>query len=487
MKYKIAMTIFKYDALVDSHRQAKQQLTHLLVNYDYFNQQVLDQIQQLTVGHTDYFDVQMWQELLTHQDDLITHFSHFLFFYQENIQVIEESMYQTLQDTAFTHTSKNTISFDTRYVFIQHWLEAFKPFGALNLPLVWQVFQQYPFQIFPLLIELPSHLLKAEYVEDFYLLSQQQHLDFAQHGVSPIQYLSRFYQEFPELLAQVPYRYHNTASIQLKKDLLSSLTHYPETISYDLQHFILSVYFSEQLNKSELYFAAIDCLKKCRDIEIPSHVILHLKNLLDQDDVWHLPLSAMRTLHGIGVQEEWFKAYLLSALDNPYGCDDVTPRSTAIELLLAWQEDGLYAANKVIKILKQATQTLDVESFSDFLPYISAHPQYSTYSHSLLWQYLEQLDQQAESERVMNFDFLDTFIRVSARLSWQVDQNQWQILSSALRSYLVYETDESRRKLFNLLMTDLKIEKTKIDELAHWCNQQDQLNLADDAEIEDIF
>jgi hypothetical protein len=94
-------------------------------------------------------------------------------------------------------------------------------------------------------------------------------------------------------------------------------------------------------------------------------------------------------LHGLGIQDDWFKQHLLDALDDPYGCDGETPLNTSIELLIQWQEQGLYAADKIIQLLKKGIEQDNQELIKELLPYLKYHTQFTAQTQPLLWNYLK--------------------------------------------------------------------------------------------------
>lgn len=163
-----------------SHQMMPQQatvlLTTLLQDQDFFNTERMDEIQILAIGQADllrlmlgvicwkserYYSVfyQLSEFLFTKlsrnfrslsktisdsnakSTDIFSGKSHFL--EQQNF----DWLLALWQDAPF-YSDAQEIQNLNQLMYLNYWLSAFSPFSEQNIPLVWQAFQQFPFEIF---------------------------------------------------------------------------------------------------------------------------------------------------------------------------------------------------------------------------------------------------------------------------------------------------------------------------------------------------
>ena len=220
----------------------------------------------------------------------------------------------------------------------------------------------------------------------------------------------------------------------------------------------------------------MNALGQCKNITIPEHIILQLKTLLHHDDVWYVPMDSMMTLSQLGVREAWFKQHLLDALDDPYGCDDLTPQGTSIEILTRWGNDGLYATDKITQILQQAIQENDQESVANLTIYMDAYPQLATHFQPMLWQWMTHLSTLPEDECWIEGKTLKTFLQLSVWIKWQPNQAQWQSLQMLMQQVLEYILPEDRDAYFDLLLENPQINPQDVEQLRQWMIEKDAEN-----------
>ncbi|MFW1857262.1 hypothetical protein [Acinetobacter defluvii] len=436
-------------ATSESMQKASDLLEKLLQQQDYFNSEKMDEIQISTIGQADFFEVDAWQDLLKNQKDVGIYFTHFLNFYleyyqeisdryqkqsqiqmqkaqtyfQENSHFLEQQNFDltasSWQDAPF-YSDAQEIQNLNQLMYLNYWLQAFTPFAEQNVPLVWQGFQAFPFEIFPFVVQISAQNLNPQDIEYFYDLFTAQKLDFATEGSRPTDYIQHFYDLFPALLLDIPKRFAQTESIHLKKKLLICLAHRKSPLALELQAFILQqfIFYSES-SPQPIFYCCLNALGQCKNITIPEHIILQLKTLLHHDEVWYVPMDSMMTLNQLGVREPWFKQHLLDALDDPYGCDDLTPQGTSIEILTSWGTEGLYTTDKITQLLQQAIQQEDQESIANLTIYMDAYPQLATYFQSILWQWMVHLSTLPEDECWIEGKTLKTFLQLSVWIKWQ--------------------------------------------------------------------
>ena len=219
-------------ATSESMQKASDLLEKLLQQQDYFNSERMDEIQILAIGQADFFEVDAWQDLLKNQKDITACFTNFLNFYLQNYQKISDRYQKQSQiqmQKAQTYFQENPHfleqqNFDltarswqdapfysdaqeiqnlNQLMYLNYWLSAFSPFSEQNIPLVWQAFQQFPFEIFPCVPHVSVTHLNPQDIELFYDLFAQQKLDFAQEGQRPSDYIQHFYDQFPTLLLEI--------------------------------------------------------------------------------------------------------------------------------------------------------------------------------------------------------------------------------------------------------------------------------------------
>lgn len=496
-----------------SLEKAQILLVDLLDQKDYFNVELMDQIQSLAIGHDHYFEVQCWQDLLKQDITIQKHFTDFLNFYVETFPKIQQGFEQSMTvqmqkfDTALQKYQINMMANDQteiwnqlqsdsemasifqeqsgqqQLIYLNYWLQAFSPFAEHNVNLFWQVFQIYPMETFDLLLQLPKSYLKAENIEIFYQLFEEEKLGFAISGVRPTQFIQYFYDQFPTLLMEIPQRFEQTSSDHLKEKLIACLSDRPVLFPESLQQFILDTFIQYTKHPNQNIFnMSLDALAQCKSIIIPAEVIQNLKDLLHDDEVWFRPMSAMRALHGIGVQDQWFKDHLLEALDQPYGCDDESPQVTSIDLLVQWQENGLYATDKITQLLMQAIVENDQDVIKNLSVYLDAYPQLANHFQPILWQWIESLSQQPEDECWLEGKILKTFLQLSEWATWQPNAQQWQSLEIVLHEVLEYSSIEDREEYFELLTRTLKLDQGVLQNLKQWCVAKDQENEAEHEE-----
>ena len=494
-----------YVASEDAVQQATVLLTTLLQDQDFFNTEKMDEIQILAIGQADFFEVDAWQDLLKNQKDIIACFTNFLNFYLQNYQEISDRYQKQSQiqmQKAQTYFQENPHfleqqNFDltacswqdapfysdaqeiqnlNQLMYLNYWLSAFSPFSEQNIPLVWQAFQQFPFEIFPCVLHVSVTHLNPQEIELFYDLFAQQKLDFAQEGQRPSDYIQHFYDQFPALLLEIPKRFAQTESIHFKVKLLICLAHRKNELSEPLQQFILDTFIgSSQIQQKEIFDASLHALKKCQSIEIPIDVMNQLKALLHEQEIWYFPMVAMQVLNDLGVRENWFKQHLLEALDDPYGCDDLTPQGTSIEILTSWAAEGLYATDKITQLLQQAIQQEDQESIANLTVYMEAYPQLASHFQPILWQWMVHLSTLPEDECWIERKSLKTFLQLSVWIKWQPNQVQWRNLEVLIQYVLECILPEDREAYFDLLLKNPQINPQDVDQLR-------QLIIAKDAE-----
>lgn len=210
-------------------QQASELLAEILQQQDYFNVEKMDQIQILSIGQADFFEVNAWQVLLKKDREIHQHFSDFLSFYIQNYHQISERYQQQLnlnmkkaeefidenqkfldqpdmhllvtswQDAPFNNDVNETQSLQA-LMYLNYWLSAFSPFAEQNFPLVWQAFKHFPFEIFPLVMNISATHLKVQDIQIFYQLFIEDQCNFAHEGMRPTDYIQHFYDQFPKLL-----------------------------------------------------------------------------------------------------------------------------------------------------------------------------------------------------------------------------------------------------------------------------------------------
>lgn len=496
-----------------SLEKAQTLLLDLLDQQDYFNVELMDQIQRLAIGHDAYFQLECWQDLLKQDAAIQQHFSDFLNFYLKNFPKIQQGFEKILDiqvqkiETVFQKYQINMMmeaqtelwdqlqadsemasifqepSGQEKLIYLNYWLQAFSPFTEQNVSLFWQVFKTYPMETFDLLLQLPKSYLKAENIEIFYQLFKEEKLGFAISGIRPTQFIQYLYDQFPALLMEIPQRFGQTSSDHLKEKLIACLSDRPVLLAEYLQQFILDIFieYAKHSNQS-IFNMSLDALAQCKTIIIPAEVIQNLKDLLHDDEVWFRLMSAMRALHGIGVQDQWFKDHLLDALDHPYGCDDESPQSTSIDLLVQWQEKGLYATDQITQLLKQSIADNDQDVIKNLCVYLDAYPQLANHFQPILWQWIESLSQQPEGECWLEGKILKTFLQLSEWAKWQPNAQQWQSLEIVLHEVLEYLSAEDCEEYFELLTQNLKLDQKIIQDLKYWCEAKDQANHREDYE-----
>lgn len=496
-------------ATPEAMQKASDLLEKFLQQQDYFNFEKMDEIQILAIGQADFFEVKAWQDLLKNQKDIALYFTHFLNFYLANHRVISELYEEELKDQTqriehffelnpqFFDLEKtinqdenlnalNEIMFEPqldevksleKLAILNYWLQAFTPFAEQNVPLVWQGFQQFPFEIFRFVQQISAKNLNPQDIEIFYDLFTQQKLDFAQEGQRPSDYIQHFYDQFPALLLEIPKRFAQTESIHFKVKLLICLAHRKNELSEPLQQFILDTFIgSSQIQQNEIFDASLHALKKCQSIEISIDVMDQLKALLHEQEIWYFPMVAMQVLNDLGVRENWFKQHLLEALDDPYGCDDLTPQGTSIEILTSWGNDGLYATDKITQILQQAIQENDQESIANLTVYMDAYPQLATHFQPILWQWMVHLSTLPQDECWIEGKTLQTFLQLNVGLAWQPNQAQWQSLERVMCEFLEYILPEDREAYFDLLLENPQINPQDVQQLRQFIIAKDAEN-----------
>ena len=496
-----------------SLEKAQSLLLDLLDQQDYFNVELMDQIQRLVIGHDQYFQLQCWQDLLKQDTAIRKHFTDFLKFYLEFFPKIQQGFeltmvvqmqkfetvlqkYQNSMTVDDQTETWNQLQSDSemasifqeqsgqeQLIYLNYWLQAFSPFAEQNVSLFWQVFQIYPMETFELLLQLPRSYLKAENIEIFYQLFKEEKLSFATAGIRPTQYIQYFYDQFPEFLMKIPQRFLQTSSSHLKEKLIGCLSDRPVLLAESLQQFILDTFieYAKHSNQS-IFNMSLDALAQCKTIIIPTEVIQNLKDLLHDDEVWFRPMSAMRALHGIGVQDQWFKDHLLDALNHAYGCDDESPQSTSIDLLVQWQEKGLYVADKITQLLNEAIAENDQDVIKNLCVYLDAYPQLASHFQPILWQWIESLNQQPQGEYWLDGKILKTFLQLSEWVIWQPNTQQWQSLETVLHEILEYLSPEDREEYFESLIQNLKLDRVIIQDLKQYYIVKDQENHAENQE-----
>ncbi len=493
-------------ATSESMQKASDLLEKLLQQQDYFNSERMDEIQILAIGQADFFEVDAWQDLLKNQKDITACFTNFLNFYLQNYQKISDRYQKQSQiqmQKAQTYFQENPHfleqqNFDltarswqdapfysdaqeiqnlNQLMYLNYWLSAFSPFSEQNIPLVWQAFQQFPFEIFPCVLHVSVTHLNPQDIELFYDLFAQQKLDFAQEGQRPSDYIQHFYDQFPALLLEIPKRFAETSSQHLKEKLLICLAHRKSPLALELQAFILQQFiFSSETPPQPIFYCCLNALGQCKNITVPEHIILQIKSLLHHDDVWYVPMDSMMTLSQLGVREAWFKQHLLDALDDPYGCDDLTPQGTSIEILTRWGNDGLYATDKITQILQQAIQENDQESVANLTIYMDAYPQLATHFQPMLWQWMAHLSTLPEDECWIEGKTLKTFLQLSAWIKWQPNQAQWRSLQMLMQQVLEYVLPEDRDAYYELLLENPQINPQDVEQLRQWMIEKDAEN-----------
>lgn len=496
-------------------QQASDLLAEILQQQDYFNVEKMDQIQILSIGQADFFEVNAWQVLLKKDPEIHQHFSDFLSLYIQNYHQISECYQQQLnlnmkkaeefidvnqkfldekdmhllvkswQDAPFNNDVNETQSLQ-ELMYLNYWLSAFSPFVEQNIELVWQAFKEFPFEIFPLVMNISAIHLKVQDIQIFYQLFTQDQCDFAHEGLRPTDYIQHFYNQFPELLHAIPEVFQATDSINLKSKLLICLYHRTTALPESLQKFILEQFIqADAQGNQDVFDAALHALAKCPQIAIPHQVMQKIRTLLHDDEPWYVPMVAMRTLSALGVREEWFKQQLLYALDEPYGCDGETPQGTSSEILVSWGDAGLYATDKVTQLLTQAITQDDQETIQNLTIYMDAYPQLTTHFQPLLWQFIINLSQKPQDECWIEQSILKCFLQLSARLNWQPNLVQWHSLETVLHEFLEHILSEEREQYFDLLSHQRVLSEEKLQELKQWCETKDIENQQENNENED--
>lgn len=466
-----------------SEQQVLDLFQNLLDIGDYFNIKKIDQIQSLTIKHTDYFDIPIWQNLLRQQPNLAQYYSEFIEFYLKSYKKIGQAEQSYLCKKSFASAELDAeyklLSLFERNLYLQYWLRVFSPFSFYNVELTWSAFTEYPLECFILVMDLPLSSLESEKIEVFYMLIAQKKLDFVMDGYSPTAYIQNFYDLFPKLLLEIPVRFTQTKSKNVKQELMYCLSCREEILPKLLQYFILDTFIKyERKSSKSMFHACLDALQQCKQIEVPPSVFKTLKKLLHDKDMWYVPMLAMRALHGIGVKDEWFKAHLLIALDDPYGCDGESPQRTSIQLLVMWGEEGLYAIDKITQCLKQALNNDDQDTIENLTLYLNAYPQIVTHFHPLLWELFVDLSQRPQDECWINETVLKSFLKLSADIKWQPHQQEWVQLEVVLHEFLEYQLQENRETYFGLLQEQLQLSNETIQQLKQWCLDKDAENLA---------
>lgn len=446
-------------AINSAKQQATFLFTQILQEKDFLNTQLINKIKVLHGQSDSAFTAEFWKNLIAEYPDKKQALTDFIHFYVEKHDVLR--------------TTSAPQSQIYSYHLFSRWLDIFTPYTYYNLPLVWRAFQQCPFEIFPFLINLPHSELKIEDIEILYMLcSRNKH--FARDGIHIFDFINQYYDQFPQLLIALPERFKHTKNDTLRADLLIILSMRKTALPTELQNFILQCFDTYQSQHGNVFYAAIDALKKCKDIVISKDIITTLATLLhDNHEVWYLPMSAMRALHGLGIQDDWFKQHLLDALDDPYGCDGETPLNTSIELLIQWQEQGLYAADKIIQLLKKGIEQDDQELIKELLPYLKYHTQFTAQTQPLLWNYLKTQQHQDSEDYWMDESIIEDFLELSHIYQWQITNDIWKKLFLVIQPYLECK---DRDKLFDQLKYHLNIQPDQIEELKQWCHLKDLEN-----------
>jgi hypothetical protein len=282
------------------------------------------------------------------------------------------------------------------------------------------------------------------------LCSRNQH--FARDGIHIFDFINQYYDQFPQLLLALPERFKHTKNDKLRADLLIILSMRKTALPTELQNFILQCFDTYQSQQGNVFYATIDALKKCKDIVISKDIITTLATLLhDNHEVWYLPMSAMRALHGLGIQDDWFKQHLLDALDDPYGCDGETPLNTSIELLIQWQEQGLYAADKIIQLLKKGIEQDNQELIKELLPYLKYHTQFTAQTQPLLWNYLKTQQHQDGEDYWIDESIIEDFLELSHIYQWQITDDIWKKLFLVIQPYLEFKDRDNSLISLNII------------------------------------
>ena len=454
---------------------AKQQATFLftqiLQEKDFLNTQLINEIEVLHGQSDNAFTTEFWKNLIAEYPDkkqALTDFIHlYLEKYPQITQAMKNHIYSNIRNLEYEYFDSS------QFVLLSQWLHLFKPYADHNITLVWRAFQQYPLEIFPFLINLSHTEFKIEDIEILYTLCSKNQC-FATDGMHLFDFINHYYDQFPQLLLALPERFKHTKNDTLRADLLIILSMRKTALSTELQNFILQCFDTYQSQHGNVFYAAIDALKKCKDIVISKDIITTLATLLhDNHEVWYLPMSAMRALHGLGIQDDWFKQHLLDALDDPYGCDGETPLNTSIELLIQWQEQGLYAADKIIQLLKKGIEQDNQELIKELLPYLKYHTQFTAQTQPLLWNYLKTQQHQDGEDYWIDESIIEDFLELSHIYQWQITDDIWKKLFLVIQPYLEC-TD--RDKLFDQLKYHLNIQPDQIEELKQWCHLKDLEN-----------
>lgn len=498
-------------------QHAQQLLLDVLAEHAYLNEQKMNEIQMLAVGHIHYFELETWQQLLKSIHHQSCYFSDFLNFYLQNypeiqkkmdqqmqkqLHVVEQFYQQHLKDIEITpknlsahwqglddllqkNDAQPDLSTQQELLYLNYWLQTFTPLAADDIPLLWKAFQAYPFEFFPLVLNIPVTALKAQDIEKFYDLFAQPALDFAHDGQRPTHFIQYFYDQFPELLQQIPQRYLQSNTLPLKAKLLLCLADRKADLSEILQQFILQQFMqSVQQNEQTLIDAALHALAKCQQIQIPHTVMDKVRSFLHEDEIWYLPMVAMRTLNALGIRDLWFKQHLLAVLEQGYGCDGETPQGTSIEILTIWGKDGLYATDKVIQLLKQAIQENDQDSIMSLIAYTDADPSLAVHFQPLLWRWIEDLSQKSQDECWIEGWIFQTFAKLCKSLKWQPNPQQWHSMEVVLHALLEYLSPQDRAPYFQLLAQAFALDNIQIQALKQWCVEKDKEHQADNIDEE---
>ena len=146
---------------------------------------------------------------------------------------------------------------------------------------------------------------------------------------------------------------------------------------------------------------------------------------------------------------------------------------TSIELLIQWQEQGLYAADKIIQLLKKGIEQDNQELIKELLPYLKYHTQFTAQTQPLLWNYLKTQQHQDGEDYWIDESIIEDFLELSHIYQWQITNDIWKKLFLVIQPYLEC-TD--RDKLFDQLKYHLNIQPDQISELKQWCHLKDLEN-----------
>lgn len=171
-------------------------------------------------------------------------------------------------------------------------------------------------------------------------------------------------------------------------------------------------------------------------------------------------------------------------LEQGYGCDGETPQGTGIEILTSWGEEGLYATDKVIQLLKQAIQENDQDSIISLIAYTDADPSLAVHFQPLLWHWIEDLSQQSQDECWIEGRIFQTFAKLCKSLKWQPNPQQWHSMEVVLHTLLEYLSPEDKVPYFQLLAQEFALDNIQIQAVQQWCVEKDKENQADNIDEE---